>query len=275
MENVEIYLEKWSLTNAELIAKTQTSHLYKVKRVGDVVVLKIFTELGSVDEAGGAVALKIFDGKGAVKLLESDDKAQLLEYISGPDLTKLVKEDSDEEATEHISNILNTLHSSSPAIKPQGLVTLEERFASLFEKSEQDEKIGINSIYKKGANIARKLLDSPLSVSILHGDIHHENIRQHKKRGWLAIDPKGLWGERTYDAANTLCNPLKMPALVHNKKRLFRNAEILANALKVDIERMHLFVFAHALLTAAWSIEDGQDPNYFLRIAEIIESEIS
>ena len=66
-------------------------------------------------------------------------------------------------------------------------------------------------------------------VRVLHGDIHHHNIRQ-SSRGWLAFDPKGLVGERTYDCANTLCNPV-MPELVHNETRLLTNAAILADTL--------------------------------------------
>jgi streptomycin 6-kinase len=28
-------------------------------------------------------------------------------------------------------------------------------------------------------------------------------------RGWLAIDPKGLYGERGFDYANIFCNPVR------------------------------------------------------------------
>jgi streptomycin 6-kinase len=50
------------------------------------------------------------------------------------------------------------------------------------------------------------MLADPREVRVLHGDIHHRNIRM-SGRGWLSLDPKGLVGERTYDCASSLCNP--------------------------------------------------------------------
>ena len=44
-------------------------------------------------------------------------------------------------------------------------------------------------------------------MCVLHGDIHHDNILDFGKRGWLAIDPKRLQGERGFDYANLFCNP--------------------------------------------------------------------
>jgi streptomycin 6-kinase len=55
--------------------------------------------------------------------------------------------------------------------------------------------------------IADKLLDDPRDIVALHGDIHHGNILDFGERGWLAIDPKGLIGERGFDYANNFCNP--------------------------------------------------------------------
>ena len=42
---------------------------------------------------------------------------------------------------------------------------------------------------------------------MLHGDIHHDNVLDFGERGWLAIDPKRLYGERGFDYANIFCNP--------------------------------------------------------------------
>ena len=39
-------------------------------------------------------------------------------------------------------------------------------------------------------------------------------------------------GERTYDAANALCNPESLPELAENPERLLRQAEILATGLE-------------------------------------------
>lgn len=47
----------------------------------------------------------------------------------------------------------------------------------------------------------------PHDVVVLHGDIHHGNVLDGGERGWRAIDPKGLLGERTFDFVNILLAP--------------------------------------------------------------------
>ena len=101
-----------------------------------------------------------------------------------------------------------------------------------------------------------------------------EDIRQ-SSRGWLAFDPKGLVGERTYDCANTLCNPV-MPELVHNETRLLTNASILADRLSLDPWRVLAFTYAYACLNASWWLQLGGDDivQWMLKVAEIIEPHI-
>jgi streptomycin 6-kinase len=113
---------------------------------------------------------------------------------------------------------------------------------------------------------------------VLHGDIHHYNIR-YSPRGWLAFDPKGVVGERTYDCANALCNPV-MPELVHNETRLLNNAAILADALELELGRVLAFTFIYACLNASWwtrlGEREGADDivRWHLSVAKIIEPHI-
>lgn len=108
------YVKQWSLSNVRGIAKTATGHVYKVSTSQGEAVLKILTAVGHDDEAVGAVALRFFDGHGAVRLLQADAGEQLLEYVSGSDLTELVLNGRDDEATRHIALVLRTLHSTAP-----------------------------------------------------------------------------------------------------------------------------------------------------------------
>ncbi len=123
----------------------------------------------------------------------------------------------------------------------------------------------------RGAALAERLLADPREVRVLHGDLHHRNIRQ-SSRGWLAFDPKGVVGERTYDCANTLCNP-PISGIVHNEARLLTNAAILADALGLDLSRLLAFTYAYACLSASWSLRIGADDmvKWALGVAVIIE----
>ena len=156
------------------------------------VVLKLLTPIGVEDEADAVVALRYFDGHGAVRLLAHDDRAHLLEYAGDEELAQMVSRGDDLAAAAIIAGVLNKLHRPQPAVPTPDLRTLRQRFRSLFSTAVQDEAAGEESIYVRGARVAQQLLANPQHECVLHGDIQHHNIRLHPVRGWLAYDPKGL-----------------------------------------------------------------------------------
>jgi len=271
---LEHYLTKWGLAEPTLLAETFTGKVYTVVAEGEQVILKLLTPDGQQDASSGAAALRWWDGKGAVRLLRADKEAHLLEYAAGDDLVGLVVRGEDDEATQIIVGVLNQLHMASTMPLPDGLIPLKVWFRDLFKQAEMDSGDGLNSTYVRAASLAETLLANPRDVRVLHGDIHHGNIRYHPRRGWLAFDPNGLLGERTFDAANTLCNPMDMPELVENEGRLRRQAGILADGLGIDVRRVLAYLVAYAGLSASWFLSDGQDPGPTLRIAELAESQL-
>ena len=270
-KDLNYYLAAWRLSNPQLITQTHTSHLYTVVHEHETVVLKLLSA-GETKEQTGALALRYFKGRGAVRLLRDDDGAHLLEYAAGPELVTLVEHGEDENATRIIAQVIKHLHSVPQDAPRDGLVVLDRWFGDLFSTAAADRQAGRDSMYVRGAAVAERLLADQREVRVLHGDIHHYNIRQ-SARGWLAFDPKGLVGERTYDCANTLCNP-GMPELVHNEARLLTNAAILADTLAIELPRLLAFTYAYTCLNASsWAQRsDGEDiVQWFLKVAMIIE----
>lgn len=268
-EKLTHYLNAWNLRDPQPLAETVTSAVYTVRVDGETAVLKVLKPLGVEDEQQGAVALRWYAGEGAVRLLRADAGAHLLEYADGDDLTALVRQGQDEEAARLIAGVLNRLHGKSGP-PPAGLIPLRRWFRALFRKAAADQAQGADTLFTRAAPLAEALLAAPVAPRVLHGDIHHANIRYKAGRGWLAFDPKGLYGERTYDAANTLCNPQNMPALVENEARLLRISAILAEGLRIDHARLLAFVYVYACLSASWSLQSAhEDPRAALRIAEL------
>jgi len=265
------YLAEWNLSNPQFLTQTVTSHLYTVTDCDETFVLKVLSPT-EPEEQTGALALRYFDGHGAVRLLRHDDGAHLLEYADGDELVTLVERGEDHHATRIIAQVLKDLHDVPQDAPRDGLFSLERWFRELFDKAAADRRSGVESIYVRGASLAERLLADPRDVRVLHGDIHHRNIRQ-SSRGWLAFDPKGLVGERTYDCANTLVNPFPYSDLVHNETRLMTNAAILADALDIDLPRVLAFTYAYACLSASWSLNrDAQDAaQWALDVAAIVE----
>jgi streptomycin 6-kinase len=132
---------------------------------------------------------------------------------------------------------------------------LPVHFRSLFAKAAQHRKDGVASQFVEAAAVAERLFADPPDHRPLHGDIHHENIIEGP-RGWLAIDPKGLIGDRAFDAANLFYNPIESP-LRHSETRVASVSAILS--ARTGIAPAHLLdhAFAFSALSASWHVEDG------------------
>jgi len=123
------------------------------------------------------------------------------------------------------------------------------------------------------AATARELLAEPRDVRVLHGDIHHSNILDFGPRGWLAIDPKGLLGERSFDFVNILRNPDDNVAT--KPGRFARQATVIAEAAGLDRVRLLKWTLAFAGLSAAWILADGDTPELDLAVAELAAAELA
>jgi streptomycin 6-kinase len=264
------YLTTWGLASPRLLTQTPTSRLYTVTHSGETAVLKLLAP-SETDERRGARALRAFAGQGAVYLRRADDGAHLLEYAAGDALVTLVERGEDERATRVIAEVLTQLHGVPQPPPDDGLLPLERWFGPLFARAAADAAAGGPSIYVRGAALAARLLADQRDIRVLHGDIHHYNIRR-AARGWLAFDPKGLVGERTYDCANTLCNP-GLAEVVHNETRLLATAALLADLLGLEAARVLAFTYAYACLNASRWLQRGGHAivPWMLAVAELIE----
>jgi streptomycin 6-kinase len=272
-DRLDHYLTRWELSDPRLLAQTRTSRIYTVTHGGETVVLKLMSSSAS-KERRGALSLRYFDGHAAVRLLRHAEGAHLVEYAPGDELVTLVQRGQDEDATRVIAQVIGQLHGVPQDAPHDGLLPLERWFESLFSTAASDRRAGIESIYVRAAGLAGRLLADQRDRRVLHGDVHHYNIRQ-SPRGWLAFDPLGLVGDRTYDCANALCNPV-MPELVHDEARLLRNAAILAEMLALDPWRVLAFTYAYACLNASqWLPLGGADMvRWYLDVATIVEPHV-
>jgi streptomycin 6-kinase len=123
----------------------------------------------------------------------------------------------------------------------------------------------------------RALLAEPREVGVLHGDLHHGNVLDFGVRGWLAIDPKGLQGERGFDFANIFTNPdLADPTrpVATEPGRFARRLEVVVEAAKLKRERLLRWILAWTGLSAAWFLSGGDSAAIDLRVAELAAAEL-
>src|SRR5438105_1948740 len=65
----------------------------------------------------------------------------------------------------------------------------------------------------EGEEVYSRLCASQVHPTLLHGDLQHYNVLFDARRGWLAIDPKGVVSEVEYEIGAFLRNPFEQPEL--------------------------------------------------------------
>lgn len=256
-------LAKWSLVTDGRLIETPSSWLVPVRRGAVPAMLKIFKPAS--DERNGTALLRYFDGEGAVRVIEADGDALLMERAGGPrSLVAMATSGADIEAAEILADTVAKLHAPRSGPVPRTLTPLEDQFAALFEREQE------HLLLTRCVSVARRLLASQHDIVPLHGDVHHANVLDGGARGWLVIDPKALIGERTYETANLLTNPWPRAGIMHDAGRMQRLAQLYAGRLDLDVERVLAFSLAQAGLSASWDMDDGFDSRYRLKCVELL-----
>ena len=216
------YRRKWGLTVDGSLSETPTSWLMPVRQRGQPAMLKILKRTS--DERAAASLLRYFAGSGAVQLIAADDDGLLMERADDDvSLRTMAITGGDEQAAEILADCVRRLHAPRDHPAPRGLTALRDWFRSLFARQSE------LPVLSHCTDVARQLLANEREMTALHGDLHHDNVL-HSARGWLAIDPKGMVGERTYEVANLLGNPWPHGVLVHQPERMMRLTRAVCDA---------------------------------------------
>jgi len=257
------HIAKWGLVPDGPEIETPSSWLKPVRQAAAAAMLKVYKPQS--DERAGADYLRYVDGDGAVRVMMADHDALLMERAMGSrSLLDMAVSGEDVEAAEILAGTVAKLQRPRAGPVPHALVPLEQQFASLFKRADEHPWLRLS------AACARALFATPRDVIALHGDLHHSNVLDGGARGWLAVDPKGLLGERTYEVANLLGNPWPHGEIVHSTERMRWMAELYATRLDMEARRVLAFALAHAGLAASWDLDEGSDPAYRLKCAEVL-----
>lgn len=258
MTDFEPWLSAWDLTPDGPPFATHTSALVPVMHRGHPAMLKVTTDR---EEATGAAVMRWWGGVGAARVLAFDETACLLERATGrASLARLSGEGADEEATAILCRVTARLHARDPVTRPRSVIPLEHWFGELWPVA-----AARGGLFARTSETAERLLATQSELVVLHGDLHHDNVLDFGARGWLAIDPKGLYGERTFDYVNLLRNPEGQTARA--VERLPGRVEQVASRAAVDPRRLLQWTVAFTGLSAAWIVNDGGDPVLDLAVA--------
>lgn len=254
----------WVLAPDGVARTTPSGCIAFVRQGGEPRVLKIFGPQS--DETNAAAVLAHFDGHGAARLLKHSSRALLLERVQpGSSLADIVIVGDDDGATEILCNVIRALHRRPAAAG---------NFPSVEDWGE-----GFARYRRRGGPLPPPLVDRAEAVYnelarsqgprfLLHGDLHHGNVLHDARRGWLAIDPKGVVGELAYETGALLRNPAEDASRFATPAIIDRRVHILCERLSLDRRRVLSWCFAQAVLSAIWAVEDGVDDGQGLVTAQ-------
>jgi streptomycin 6-kinase len=218
---------------------------------GTAVVLKVSKYLRETRTE--IEALRVWRGVGAARVLESDADlgALLLERVQPG--TMLVEIPDDDEAVRVAARVLLQLWRPLPA---QHALRPLDTWCAAYDRNRHALSRGAGgfpaALFQRADDLRRDLLASTDVSVALHGDLHHFNVLRSDRFEWLAIDPKGLAGDRCFDLCQFLRNPVPVPAHT-NRRRL----DIFCAELGLDRVRASQWCLVHAVLNACWDYEEG------------------
>ncbi|WP_407269977.1 aminoglycoside phosphotransferase family protein [Radiobacillus sp. PE A8.2] len=256
---VQNYADHWQLSLEGPVGNLSYNYVVKAKdNQGVPVILKL--GIPGFDFTNEIKTVQAYHSVGCAGLLKSnpDGGAMLLEQLVPG--TMLKAEVNEQVAIEQFVKVWKAIRRpistglDCPTISDwaKGL----KRYLANF--SNEDGPI-ITDHIKLAYTYFKQISETSEKAELLHGDLHHQNILFSEEKGWLAIDPKGVAGDRYFDLISFLVNEL------HNKSNpkeiLGNRVDALVSVLDLDRERLLKAAFAMATLYACWGIED-KDPEW-------------
>jgi streptomycin 6-kinase len=251
---------KWQLRLGEPYPGSNVSYVAPAVRAGEQVVLKI--QWPHDESTHEADALRIWDGDGAVRLLEHDAErhALLLEQCS-PGTSLSSTPNIDQLAV--LSELLPRLW--KPVRRPFQFLSDEARHwsRSLPADWEAAGKPCERELVDAGVTSIAELLCAQGQQVLLHQDLHGENVLAAKREPWLVIDPKPLAGEREF----ALAPIIRSFEFGHSREKVLGRLDRLSSTLQLDRNRARRWTIAQ---TMAWSFDSAYAERHFETVRWLI-----
>jgi streptomycin 6-kinase len=239
--------ERWDLDIGDPFEDAFVSWTAPATRGGEDVVLKI--QFPHEEAEHEADALRVWDGNGAVRLLDHDPghSALLLERCTpGAPLSNLGPEPA-------LAVLIDLL--------PRLWITAGAPFRSVVEEASGWLDRLPGRWESEGRPFDRRLIDAALealvacvaeteAITLVSQDLHAGNVLSATREPWLLIDPKPLLADREFSLAPII----RSPELGHSKHHALRRLDRLTDEFSLDRERARLWCIGQ---TVAWSFDEG------------------
>ncbi|OCB49903.1 aminoglycoside resistance protein [Mycobacterium vulneris] len=203
------------------------------------------------------LALRRWAGSGAVRLMRADPhrRMMLLERLQQRNLNELW----DIEACEIVAGLYEQLH--VPAL-PQlrSLAECTARWTADLTGLPRSAPVP-RRLVEQAITLGQDLAGDPATTgTLIHGDLHYENVLAADREPWLVIDPKPMDGDPHYEVAPMLWNRWEeLAGYVRDGVR--RRLSALVDAAGLDADRARAWVIVRMLQNAMWELTETAEPD--------------
>jgi streptomycin 6-kinase len=210
---------------------------------------------------GEPAALRLWGGRGAVRLLAHDPQrhALLLERCEPGDQLATSAGPAEETLRAGCA-VLRQLWELPPPVAGafEDLAAVTAEWAELVDERMARIKPGYDAgLIAEGTRLLRGLPSLAARRVLLHGDFNPGNVLSCGDGRWAAIDPKPMIGDPAYDpwplleqVDDPFAYPDPVPVL---RSRL----KLIADQLSLDAHRIVLWAVARRVETALWAAHHG------------------
>ncbi|MCX4859259.1 aminoglycoside phosphotransferase family protein [Streptomyces canus] len=248
---IEDFLERWDLRPDGSPMHGVAALVLPVVRRADRTPAALKLQLLDDESIGEPVALRLWDGDGAVRLLDHDPvtHTMLLERLDSDRMLSTLPGTRD--AVLVIAGLLAHL-TATPA--PAGIRHLGDIAQTMLDKTPDAlKRIPDPEVRRTVADCAaavREVVDEP-GDRLLHWDLHDENVLASERAPWLAIDPKPLAGDPGFELWPALDNRFDADEITWR-------FDAMTDVLGLDRARAHAWTLGRLLQNSLWDIKDGR-----------------
>jgi streptomycin 6-kinase len=192
-----------------------------------------------------------------VRMYRADPRrhVMLLERLhADEDLRRLPVDD----ACEVVAGLYRKIHvPAPPQLRP--LTDYIARWTAGLEALPTDAPIP-RRLVEQAIALGKEFVSDPSATgTMIHGDLHFENVLGGDREPWLVIDPKPMSGDPHYELAPMLWNRWDEAVASGNiREAVRRRFFLLVDTAELDEERARDWVVVREIHNALWAIEDAE-----------------
>jgi streptomycin 6-kinase len=252
---IDSVLADWSLTvSGPLLTGSNAVVLLVTGETGEPAALKVGWPHSEAEHEH--LALRLWDGNGAVRLLRADPRRFAL-LLERADHRRDLNSQPIRRACETAAQLYRQLH--RPATDQ--FVRLSVLAADWAERLRllRDHPLVPRRLVDRAASLGTAFASDPQTDGVLlHTDLHFDNVLAAARLPWLAIDPKPVSGDPCFEVAPLLWNRWSEVTTSGNVRatildRLFT----VVDTAELDENRVRDWVVVRQLVNVLWELESA------------------